>query len=248
MAEHLLDAREVRKTFGGVVANDAISIAVARGAIVGLIGPNGSGKTTFFNSVAGLHPIDGGSVRFDGRRLAGATMPEIARLGLLRTFQQPRIYGGISCRENLEASVAQAGERPLDMFRRLPARAHARALELLRFVGLHDHRVLPAGQLSFGQKKLLELAMALMNEPTMLLLDEPTAGIHPRAVEHVVDRLRRANSELNITLLVIEHNIPVIMGLAGTIYCLAQGRVLAAGTPAQVRADRRVIDAYLGAA
>jgi branched-chain amino acid transport system ATP-binding protein len=243
----LLEVRDLRKTFGGVVANDAISIDVRRGAIVGLIGPNGSGKTTLFNSIVGHHPIDRGSVRFEGRELVRLGVSEVARLGLLRTFQQAHVYDGMTCLRNIEISGSHAHEPWLAMFRRFPRAVTERALELLDFVGLAEHRDALGRNLSYGQRKLLELAMALMNEPKMLLLDEPTAGINPTMINSVIDRLKRANETLGITLLVIEHNMRVIMDLAEHLYCLAHGRLLAAGTPDEIRNDPRVIDAYLGA-
>ncbi len=243
----LLEVRDLSKRFGGVVANDAISIDVRRGAIVGLIGPNGSGKTTLFNSIVGQHPIDRGSVRFEGRELAHLAVPEVARLGLLRTFQQAHVYDEMTCIRNLETSGSHAHEDWLAMFRRYRPAVTERAAELLDFVGLARYRDEVARNLSYGQRKLLELAMALMNEPRMLLLDEPTAGINPTMINSVMDRLKRANATLGITLLVIEHNMRVIMDLAEHIYCLAHGRVLAAGTPNEIRNDPRVIDAYLGA-
>jgi len=244
---NLLEVRDLRKTFGGVVANDAISIDVPRGGIVGLIGPNGSGKTTLFNSIVGHHPIDGGSVRFAGRDLAHLGVPDVARLGLLRTFQQAHVYDGMTCVRNMQVSTSHAGERLLAMWRRFPPEATDKAHGLLDFVGLTELRDEVAGNLSYGQRKLLELAMALMNEPKMLLLDEPTAGINPTLINSVIDRLKLANASLGITLLVIEHNMRVIMSIAEHIYCLAHGKLLAAGTPDEIRNDQRVIDAYLGA-
>ncbi|MEO8304448.1 MAG: ABC transporter ATP-binding protein [Betaproteobacteria bacterium] len=244
---NLLEVRDVRKTFGGLVANDAISIDVPRGGIVGLIGPNGSGKTTLFNSIVGTHGVDSGSVRFDGRDLSHLGMPEVARLGLLRTYQQAHVYDGMTSLANMQISTSHASEPIAAMLHRFPAEVTDQALHLLEFVGLAAMRDEVAGNLSFGQRKLLELAMALMNEPKMLLLDEPTAGINPTLINSVIDRLQRANASLGITLLVIEHNMRVIMGLAHHIYCLAHGKVLAAGSPDEIRNDRRVIDAYLGA-
>ena len=246
-AESLLQVRGLSKAFGGVIANDAISIDVPRGAIVGLIGPNGSGKTTLFNSIVGQHRIDAGSVQFDGRDVSYLGMPEVARLGLVRTYQQARVYDGMTLVMNMQISMSHAGEGVSAMLRRFPSEVTDKALVLLDFVGLADLREEVAGNLSFGQRKLLELAMALMNEPKMLLLDEPTAGINPTLINSVIDRLQRANASLGITLLVIEHNMRVIMGLAHHIYCLAHGKLLAAGTPDEIRNDQRVIDAYLGA-
>ena len=191
---NLLEVRDLRKTFGGVVANDAISIDVPRGAIVGLIGPNGSGKTTLFNSIVGHHPIDGGSVRFEGRELARLGVPEVARLGLLRTFQQAHVYDGMTCVRNMQVSTSHAGERLFAMLRRFPPEVTDKANGLLDFVGLTALRDEVAGNLSYGQRKLLELAMALMNEPKMLLLDEPTAGINPTLINSVIDRLKQANA------------------------------------------------------
>ena len=242
----LLEVREVSKAFGGLVANHEISLSVESGEIVGLIGPNGSGKTTLFNSIVGYHPVDGGSIRFEGREISRLRVPQIARLGLVRTFQQTRVYARMSCLENMLISTPHAGEGWRAMVARFAGETVARAEELLEFVGLYSKRRLRAGDLSFGQQKLLEFAMALMNEPRLLLLDEPTAGINPTLINGLIDRLKRANAELGVTLLVIEHNMRVIMNLAERIYCLAHGEMLAEGSPEEVRRDPRVVDAYLG--
>jgi len=243
----LLDVEGVSKAFGGVVANENISLTVPEGAIIGLIGPNGSGKTTLFNSIVGYHPIDSGSVRFAGREISSLRVVEIARLGLLRTFQQTRIYGDMTCVENMLISTPVRVESFWGLFRDHRPEDIDKGEQLLEFVGLFAKRHLLAGDLSFGQQKLLEFAMALMNEPQLLLLDEPTAGINPTLINGLIDRLKRANAELGITLLVIEHNMRVIMNLAEHIYCLAHGELLADGPPEQVQTDQRVIDAYLGA-
>ncbi len=240
----ILEVQGVRKSFGGVVANRDLTLSVPEGKIYGLIGPNGSGKTTLFSCIAGSHPIDKGSVRFQGREISALRVPQIARLGLLRTFQQTRTYVKMTCLQNMLVSVPA---RAPGFFRRSTPAEQRTAEELLEFVGLFPKRHLRAGDLSFGQQKLLEMAMALMSEPAMLLLDEPTAGINPAMIDGVLDRLRRVNRERGITLLVIEHNMRVIMGLAEYIYCLAHGELLAQGKPEEIRADPRVIDAYLGA-
>jgi len=243
----MLQVEDVSKRFGGVVANADISIKVNPGEIVGLIGPNGSGKTTLFNSIVGFHPIDSGSIRFQGREISRLRVPQIARLGMLRTFQQTRVYGRVSCMQNMRISTPQRDERLRNMFARFPPEIDDRAEELLEFVGLFSKRHLLAGELSFGQQKLLEFAMALMNGPKMLLLDEPTAGINPTLINGLIDRLRRANAEMGITLLVIEHNMRVIMNLAQRMYCLAHGELLAEGPPERIQKDERVVAAYLGA-
>jgi branched-chain amino acid transport system ATP-binding protein len=174
-------------------------------------------------------------------------VPDIARMGLLRTFQQTRIYGKMSCVENMEISVPHTHEGLRTIFSKYPQAVTERAEELLDFVGLYAKRHLRAGEMSFGQQKLLELAMALMNQPKLLLLDEPTAGVNPVLINNLIDQLKRINSDIGITLFVIEHNMRVIMDLAEHIYCLAHGRLLAQGPPDAIRTDQRVIDAYLGA-
>jgi ABC-type branched-subunit amino acid transport system ATPase component len=237
----------VSKRFGGVVANDNISLSVPEGRIVGLIGPNGSGKTTLFNSIVGYHPIDQGSIRFEGAEISTLRVPEIARLGMLRTFQQTRIYGEMTCVQNMQISVPHIKEGFGAMFSKFRPEVMEKADNLLAFVGLYAKRHLLAGDLSFGQQKLLEFAMALMNEPKLLLLDEPTAGINPTLINGLIDRLKRSNADLGITLFVIEHNMRVIMDLAEHIYCLAHGQLLAAGSADEIRDDQCVIDAYLGA-
>lgn len=243
----LLEVKNVSKAFGGVRANQGISLNVPEGSIIGLIGPNGSGKTTLFNSVVGYHPIDEGRISFEGREISKLRVPDIARLGMLRTFQQTRIYGEMSCMDNMRISSPEEGVGIGDLFSPISAEVDGHAEELLEFVGLHSKRLLLAGNLSFGQQKLLEFAMALMKKPRMLLLDEPTAGINPTLINGLIDRLRRANTEFGITLFVIEHNMRVIMNLAEHIYCLAHGKMLAEGAPEIIQNDQRVVDAYLGA-
>ena len=243
----ILEVKNVSKSFGGVKANVDISMKVEKGTIVGLIGPNGSGKTTLFNSIVGTYPIDNGSIKFNGKEVSELPVPVIAKLGLLRTFQQTRIYGKLNCIDNMLISHKASDAKILSVFSKIPPELNEKAENLLNFVGLYQKRKLRAGDLSFGQQKLLELAMALMNEPEMLLLDEPTAGINPTLINGIIDRLIKVNKEFGITLLVIEHNMKVIMQLAQNIFCLAHGKMLANGTPDQIKNDRKVIDAYLGA-
>jgi len=242
----ILEVKQVYKYFGGVKANEDISLSVEQGSIVGLIGPNGAGKTTLFNSIVGTHPIDKGSIKFDGKEVSELPVPIVAKLGLLRTFQQTRIYGKLNCIENMLISNKSQEKGLLSVFSKIPPELTDKSENLLKFVGLYQKRKLRAGDLSFGQQKLLELAMALMNEPKMLLLDEPTAGINPTLINGIIDRLLKVNREFGITLLVIEHNMRVIMSLAQEIFCLAHGQLIANGKPLEIKNNQRVIDAYLG--
>ncbi len=243
----IIEVQGVSKAYGGVIANKEVSISVKQGGITGLIGPNGSGKTTLFNSVVGYHPVDAGSIKFEGKEISKFPVQKIARLGLLRTFQQTRIYGKMNGVENMLISLPHRKMSIWDALKTYSREDYEKADRLLEFVGLYEKRMLKSGDLSFGQQKLLEFAMALMNEPTCLLLDEPTAGINPTLINGLIERLKRANTEFGITLFVIEHNMRVIMNLADTIYCMAHGEMLAQGTPDEIQNDQRVIDAYLGA-
>jgi branched-chain amino acid transport system ATP-binding protein len=247
MRPAIIEVTKVSKAFGGVAANRAVSLHVQEGSITALIGPNGSGKTTLFNSIVGQHPIDSGSIRFAGREISRLGVQQIARLGLLRNFQQTRVFGRMSCTDNMLISSSHRGGGWREMIGRHPRALLEKAERLLQFVGLHAKRRLAAGSLSFGQQRLLEFAMALMNEPRALLLDEPTAGINPTLINGLIDRLKSANRELGVTLFVIEHNMRVIMNLADQVYCMSRGELLAEGPPARIQRDQRVIDAYLGA-
>jgi branched-chain amino acid transport system ATP-binding protein len=242
----IIEVKNVSKSFGGIKANADITMSVKEGSITGVIGPNGCGKTTLFNSIVGYHPIDEGSIQFDGREISKLRVGDIVRLGLLRTFQQTRIYGKMNCVDNMLISVSHRKGSKNKIFSSRRGDAEDKAEHLLDFVGLYSKRNLISGDLSFGQQKLLEFAMALMNEPKVLLLDEPTAGINPTLINGLIDRLKRANEELGITLCVIEHNMRVIMNLAEQIYCLSNGHMLAEGKPAELQNDQNVIDAYLG--
>ena len=242
-----IEIKNVSKSYGGVHANTNISMSIPSGKITGPIGPNGSGKTTLFNSVVGYHPIDSGSIQFKGKEISKLRVQEIARLGMLRTFQQTRIYSKMDCVRNMLISIPHRTMQWHEMLKPFTPELTEKAEHLLEFVGLYQKRHLISGDLSFGQQKLLEFAMALMNDPEILLLDEPTAGINPTLINGLIDRLLRANSEFGITLFVIEHNMRVIMNLAESIYCLAHGEMLAHGTSDEIQNDKRVIDAYLGA-
>ena len=242
----ILQVKQVHKSFGGVKANVDISFDVPQGAIVGLIGPNGSGKSTLFGSIVGAFPIDSGRIIFQDEDITSFSGRDIARRGLIRTFQQTRIYGGIDCLKNMYISIPRASDWRR-LFHKPPAEADEKIAHLLEFVGLYNKRHHRAGELSFGQQKLLELAMALMNNPKMIMLDEPTAGINPTLINGVIERLQVVNEEHGVTLLVIEHNMRVIMNLAQTILCLAHGELLATGDAQAIRNNKRVIEAYLGA-
>lgn len=247
MSNDLLLVEAVNKRFGGTLANQDISLKIPEGGIIGLIGPNGSGKTTLFNSIVGYHPIDSGTIRYKGQDITDLSVPAIARLGMLRTFQQTRIYGQMTCIQNMQISAPFERKNFTSLFKSFPKNQMERINDLLTFVGLYSKRHLLAGDLSFGQQKLLEFAMALIAEPKLLLLDEPTAGINPTLINGLIDRLKVANQELGITLFIIEHNMRVIMNIADHIYCLAHGKMLAEGPPEEIQNNQHVIDAYLGA-
>jgi ABC-type branched-subunit amino acid transport system ATPase component len=236
---NILEVNNVSKYFGGVKANEDISLNIEQGSIVGLIGPNGSGKTTLFNSIVGTHPIDKGSIKFQGTELSTLLVNEIPPLGLLRTFQQTKIYGQMTCMMNMKISK-KTSNNYFSMFEKIPKELDEEAEQILSFVGLYEKRHLRAGELSFGQQKLLELAMALM-------LDEPTAGINPTLINGIIDRLIKINDKYKITLFVIEHNMRVVMNLAQHVYCMAHGKLLANGKPEEIKNNKKVIDAYLGA-
>ena len=243
----MLEIKNLSKSFSSTKVLDDISCSIELGKLVALTGKNGSGKTTLFNSIVGFHPIDSGTIQFGGHEISKIRVQKIARLGMLRTFQQTRIYTEMNCVKNMLISAAHHKTGWFDMFRKYPQELTERAEHLLEFVGLFSKRNLISGDLSFGQQKLLEFAMALMNEPKVLLLDEPTAGINPTLINGLIDRLKRANQEFGITLFVIEHNMRVVMNLAESIYCLAHGEMLAKGTPDEIKNNQNVIDAYLGA-
>ncbi len=247
-----LETVSVSKRFGGIRAVDGVSLQVQRGTIVGLIGPNGAGKTTLFDLLAGVQQPSGGRVLVDGRALREPRAHGRLSLGVGRTFQVPRPFAELTLLDNVMlGSQRQSGERVWPNWltpRRVRAeerRAQERAHELLDFVSLARLAHKPARVLSGGQRKLLELARVLMADPATVLLDEPAAGVHPRLLEVVVDRVVALNGR-GITFLIIEHNMDLVAALCTRLVVMAQGRLLCEGSPRDVVRDARVIDAYLG--
>lgn len=238
----LLEVRDMRKNFGGLQALRGCSFTVAEGTIAGLIGPNGSGKTTVFNIITGYERLDDGHVLFRGHDVTGVAPERIGGLGVGRTFQLTRVFDRLTLLENL--SIGSAG---VPRERRHELYSESRSLELLDFVGLAAMAHARAETLSHGQRKLLELAMVLAQEPKVILLDEPAGGINPTLIGQLGERIRDLNRQ-NVTFLVVEHNMEFVMGLCDVISVMERGVVIAHGTPEQIRNDPRVLDAYLGGA
>jgi len=249
----ILDVEDVVKRFGGIHAVDGASFGVAEGSITALIGPNGAGKTTLFNVITGFHRGDAGAVRFAGENVLRKPAYAIARRGMVRTFQITKALAAMPVIDNMMlAARDQPGERFRNLFFR-PGAVRARErevreqadelLDVFDLDRLADHY---AGTLSGGQRKLLELARALMAQPRLLLLDEPMAGINPTLGRRLLDHMQRLRREEGMTFLFIEHDMEVVMNHADRVIVMAEGRVIAAGEPHHVRADQAVIDAYLG--
>jgi branched-chain amino acid transport system ATP-binding protein len=249
--EALLVAEHIRRSFGGLCAADVDHLDVHRGSIVALIGPNGAGKTTLFNILTGFERAQSGTWSFEGRELTGWPPYRIAREGMVRTFQLPRAPYRMTVLDNMKlAAQKQRGERFLvalfpPAWRSEEREVEARALELLDWVGLSDQRHDYAGTLSGGQRKLLELARAVMAQPALLMLDEPTAGVNPVLKQSLLARIT-ALREDGLTVFFVEHDMDVVARISDDVVCMMEGRVIAKGAPAAVVADPAVIDAYLG--
>ena len=246
-----LVADGVRRTFGGLAAVDVDHLEVERGVITALIGPNGAGKTTLFNLLTGFDRADAGTWTFEGRAVSGLSPHRVARAGMVRTFQLTKALAKMSVLDNVKlAAPHQRGERMLaalvpPVWRAQERAIEARALEVIEKFRLTGVRNDYAATLSGGQRKLLEMARALMAQPKMLLLDEPMAGVNPALVESLLDHVREVRAQ-GMTVLFVEHDMDVVMGISDWVVCMAEGNVIAEGTPNQIASNDRVIDAYLG--
>lgn len=248
----LLDARNLRKSFGGVVAVDGFSLTVKQGQIVAIIGPNGAGKTTAFNLVTGVHPLTSGEIHFCGQRIDGLKPYEIAERGISRTFQNLQIFGNMTVAENV-----MVGRHPrskagiLSAALSLPnARAEEKrifevAMQNLKVVGLAHRAMDAASSLPFGSQRLLEIARALAVEPKVLLLDEPAAGLAGQETKDLAQLIYRIRDS-GTSILLVEHDMELVMGVADWVFVLDYGKLIAAGTPSQIQSDKKVIAAYLG--
>jgi ABC-type branched-subunit amino acid transport system ATPase component len=253
--EFALVVEDLSKTFGGVTAVDGASFVVDQGSMTGLIGPNGAGKSTTFNCITGVHEADGGTVSFDGEDISGLRTSDIANRGLVRTFQIARELEEMTVLENLMlAPRGQVGEKLSHAVlpglrggvREQEAELRERVWETLELFEIDHLAEEYAGNLSGGQRKLLELSRALMVDPDMLLLDEPFAGVNPTLEEKLLDRIHQLRDDEGLTFLLVEHDMDLIMNNCEHVIVMHQGQVLAEGTPDEIRGNERVVDAYLG--
>ncbi|KGM35638.1 ABC transporter ATP-binding protein [Inquilinus limosus] len=243
----VLEVSGLRRSFGGIAAVDGVSFAVHPGEILGIIGPNGSGKSTLFNCILGQLKPSAGEVRIDGRPVTGSRPCDLNRMGVSRTFQLLQIFPQLSVRENLIlAGQEHQGSMLSRLFGRRDAGLGAAAERMIAFFRLQHLADAKAGGLSYGQQKLLDAAMAFMAGPRLTLLDEPAGGVNPTMLAGLKDRLAAMNREEGATFVVIEHNMEFVMSLCSRILVLAEGRIIAQGTPEEVRGNPDVIEAYLG--
>lgn len=246
----ILDVRDLSKRYGGIVALAGCRVAIERPGIYGLIGPNGAGKTTLFDVITGATAADGGSVRIGDRDVTGISPHRLAAMGIARTFQECRIFPESSCLENLLFALQRkrlGGTLAQIVTRTRAARASRdEALRMLALVNLERYASEPAGNLSFGQRRLLEIVAIFLVRPQILLLDEPASGVNPALLDTLTEFLRVMYGERPGVFLIVEHNMEFIMGLAHEIIVMHQGAVLERGTPEQIRSSPRVMEAYLG--
>ena len=236
----ILEVENISKAFGGLKALNGNSFSVEKGSITGLIGPNGSGKTTMFNVITGYEKPDSGTVLFKGEQITGIAPDKVCRLGIGRTFQLVRVFNRLNLIENI-----QVGSRIMNKEERAQRYSSEKINELLDFVGLQKLAREKAGNLSYGQRKLIELATIIAQEPQVILLDEPAGGINPTLIQMMANRIKEINKQ-GVTFLVVEHNMDFVMGICDEITVMERGAAIATGAPASIRGNQQVLDAYLG--
>lgn len=242
----VLEARRITRRFGGLVAVGGVDIDIGRGEMVGLIGPNGSGKTTLFDCLCRVQYADEGTIHLNGHDITNCTPHEVARLGLSRTFQILRVYRDLTVLENMELSVQWADVGFMNSLRRPDKATTERADQLIDFLLLSRLRDQKAGTLSGGQRRLLELGMALMPSPTIVLLDEAMSGVNPSLVEQIKDRIQILNQDRGVSFLLVEHDMRFVQDMCSRVVVLNYGQKLTEGTPEEIMNNEAVIEAYFG--